>query len=106
MTVHRQRLAGGEIAMAPLKPMADAYLALMRQAGEFQIEMLRFVGERLQKDMAYSGKLLECKDPSEVLKAHLDFCNCFMDDYLKEGRRLGDVVGKAVQPEGNGAAKH
>jgi hypothetical protein len=90
--------------------MTDAYLAIWKQAGEFQKEWLRFVGERIEKDMAYSSKLFNCRNPGDFFQAQLDFCNCFMDDYLKEGRKVGDMVNSATKEaqerleQGNGGA--
>jgi hypothetical protein len=116
MTVHRERvpLENAVAAQFPaFQPVADACAAMWKQAGEFQLEMLRFMTERIEKDMAYSSKLLGCKNPDEMFRAHSDFCSCFFDDYLKEGGRVGDLVSTATKEtqrsfeRGNGGAgKH
>jgi hypothetical protein len=117
MTIHRERIATenkslGAVPFTALQPMADAYVAFWKQASEFQKEMLRFMSERMEKDVAHSSKLLNCKNPGDFLQAQLEFCNCFMDDYLKEGRKVGDIVSTATkeaqakfEAEG-GASKH
>ena len=118
MTVHRERIATeskflGATPFAAMQPMADAYMAFWKQASELQKEWLRFMSERIEKDMAYSGKLLNCKNPGDVLQAQLDFCSGFMDDYLKEGRKVGDLVNSATkeaqakfEQNGGGAPRH
>jgi hypothetical protein len=118
MTVHRERIATenrflGAAPFAALQPMTDAYVAFWKQAGEFQKEWLRFMSERIEKDMAHSSKLLNCRNPGDFFQAQLEFCNCFMDDYLKEGRKVGDLVSSAtkeaqakLEQEGGVAQKH
>jgi hypothetical protein len=116
MTVHRERvpIENAVAAQFPaFQPVAEACAAMWKQAGEFQLEMLRFMTERIEKDMAYSSKLIGCKNPDELIQAHTEFCNCFFDDYLKEGRKIGDFVSTAtketqrtLERANGGAQKH
>jgi hypothetical protein len=102
---------GGAMPFPAFRPVADAYMAFWKQAGEIQLEMLRFISERLEKDMAYSNRLLGCKNADELLKANSEFCTCFFDDYLKEGRKIGEFVNTAAKEsqrgleQGNGGAR-
>lgn len=88
---------GGALPLAALQPMTEAYLAFWRNAGKFQTEMLRFMTERMQKDVEHSSRLMTCRNPSDFMQAQMDFLNSFFDDYTKEGRRVGEMMNSAAK---------
>jgi hypothetical protein len=92
--------AAGTLPLAALQPMTEAYLAFWRNAGRFQTEMLRFVTERMEKDVAHSGRLLHCKTPSDFMQTQMEFLNSFFDDYTKEGRLVGEIMNGAGKETG------
>jgi Phasin protein len=85
------------LPLSALQPMADAYLAFWRNAGRFQTEILRFITERMEKDVAHSSRLINCKTPTDFVQAQMDFVNSFFDDYTKEGRWVGEMMNKATR---------
>jgi hypothetical protein len=105
MTIQQQRPvadmkpgeAAGAMPFTALQPMAEAYLAFWRNAGRFQTEMLRFVTERMEKDVAHSSRLMTCKSPGDFMQAQMDFMNNFFSDYTREGRWVGEMVNNAAK---------
>jgi hypothetical protein len=89
--------AAAALPLSALQPMADAYLTFWRNAGKLQTEMLRFMTERMQKDVVHSSRLMACRTPTDFVQAHMEFMTGFFDDYTREGRWVGEMMNNAAK---------
>ena len=76
-----------ESAKASFEAMSDAYATWIKNANKLQAEAIRFVGERLDKDLQLLSRLGACKKPDEFLALQSDATSELVNDYLEEGKR-------------------
>jgi hypothetical protein len=51
----------------------------------------------MQKDVAHSNRLMNCRTPSDFMQAQMEFMNSFFDDYANEGRRVGEIMNNTTR---------
>lgn len=68
----------------------------MRTAGRVQSEAMRFVAERLSKDLEMPARLARCQSVESVLEEQWKFTTTLMQDYGAESRRLLDMLTKGT----------
>ncbi len=87
----------GALPVQSVQNATNAYLSSWKQVEKLQMEVLRFVNQRLLKDFAHSGRLLACKGPTEFLDAQMDFCNRYLDDYTRESQVFNNLARDTVK---------
>lgn len=89
--------AVAEMNQKSAESVSKAYMAWLRNASRVQTEAMRFINERIAKDMEVPGKLACCKNPVEVLDTQMKFASSLLSDYMDEGRRLADMTGEMAK---------
>ena len=77
--------------------VAKAYAAWFSQAKRMQDETMRFAQERLKKELAVAVQLTRCTNPNEALAVQAKFANTMAEDYLAEGQRIVEMMGRMAK---------
>lgn len=92
----RTNPAGREAGTFGGQPFVEAAtkasMAGLQNAGQIQAETLRFVTERMTKDLAMPARLATCQNIGSVLEEQWKFTATMMKDYGDEGRRMLDLL--------------
>lgn len=83
--------AGMVAAMAAFSTVATTAWFDMMQ------ESMRFVTERLEKDLEAQRAMLACRTPQELMQAQSDFMQKAFTDYTEETRRMMELMGVALR---------
>ncbi|MDD9724069.1 phasin family protein [Roseovarius sp. SK2] len=86
-----QANAGMVAAMAAFSPVAMTAWFDMVQ------ESMRFMSERLEKDLEAQRAMLACKTPQELMQVQSDFMKKAFTDYTEETRRMMEMMGVAMK---------
>ena len=73
---------------AAFDPMAAFNPAAAKVWQDIMTESVRFMTERLQKDMETQKAMLSCKSPAELLQLQTEFFQDAMKDYTDEATRM------------------
>ena len=73
-----------------------AYKTWLDAAGEVQSEAIEFLNNRLAKDSAVVARFGRCKTPVEVLNLQAEYAGDALADFLDEGQKIVDRLGKAA----------
>lgn len=69
----------------------DATQGLFEGFEAYRQEALRFVGHRLQQDLAMPRNLIDCRTPQEAFSVYLDFMQTAQKDYFDQFGRLARI---------------
>ncbi|WP_186386374.1 MULTISPECIES: hypothetical protein [unclassified Stappia] len=64
----------------------------LRATLERQVEMVDFLRLRIEKDMRLAERLLQAREPGEVVSACTEFCSEAVEDYAREAFRNANLV--------------
>lgn len=73
---------------------------------EWQQEVLRFAGSRLQWDGKVGEALAKCRTPSEVVEVQRDWAMSTAQEYFDEANRLAQIATKFVPSWMPSPARH
>lgn len=82
--------AGMVAAMAAFSPAAATAWFDMVQ------ESMRFMTERLEKDLEAQRAMLACTTPQELMQVQSDFMQKAFADYSEETRRMMEILGVSM----------
>ena len=69
----------------------------MAQANKLNNEAFRYAHDRLAKDLEAAAHLVRCSEPNEALTLQMEFANRMAADYLAEGQKMLELVGKLAK---------
>ena len=73
---------------ANLDAAASVFSTLAKSVCDWQSEVARFAGNRLDRNAEYARRLLDAKDSSESLSIQAEYLRTSVEDYTKEAQRL------------------
>ncbi len=65
-------------------PLLRSYNVWLDSAAKVQAESLRFILDRVRKDLEMPARLAECKSPVDMLEVQAKFASTMVSDYLTE----------------------
>lgn len=68
--------------------MSQAYSEWLHNANRVQAELIRFIGDRFNKDVSLISRFTSCKQPEEFVKLQSEALSDLANDYLQEGTRI------------------
>ena len=71
--------------------------AWMNTTNEMQSETIRFVGERLRKDMQMPAKFAACGSPFDVYQEQVEFASTMVADYADESWKMAGMLSEAIE---------
>ena len=80
-----------------IETVTKACAAGFGQAKRMQDETLRFAQDRLEKELAAAVQLTKCTTPNEALAVQAKFANKMAEDYLAEGQKIAELMGKMAK---------
>ncbi len=98
-TPESDRLPG----MFGMDMMTSITRASIKAMEDWNQEVARFVNYRLEKDIAFQGKVASCKSPAEFFEAYSTFMTQAMEDYASEMQRLQGMSADAATSSFNAA---
>lgn len=81
----------GALAGAPqpsFEAMSRAYSEWLRNANRVQAELIRFVGDRFNKDVSLIARFANCRQADEFVKLQSEAMTELANDYLQQGARI------------------
>ena len=78
-------------------PLLKSYNVWLDSAAKVQAESLRFILDRVRKDMEIPARLAECKSPVDVLEVQASFASTMVSDYLNETGKLLSLTMQGVR---------
>jgi len=102
-TAQKDATAAMSEAMAQFQKMGfDTMSAMsggwMQKMNELNTEILHFIAERMQKDLEFQQRLMQCRDPKELHALQTEFIQTMIDRYTEETGKLIDMTTKAMSP--------
>lgn len=85
----------GDAAKASFQTVSDAYANWFKSANRLQVEAIRFVSDRLNKDLDLFARFSSCKKPEDVVSLQAEAATELVNDYLAEGARWIALLGNA-----------
>lgn len=64
----------------------------LRATLDRQVEMVDFLRLRVEKDVRLAERLLQARQPVDVVAACTEFCSDALEDYAREGFRAANLV--------------
>jgi hypothetical protein len=80
-----------------IEAVARTCAAWFGQAKRMHDETLRFAQDRFQKELAAAVQLTKCTTPDEALALQAKFVNNMTEDYVAEGQRIAELMGRMVE---------
>lgn len=77
--------------------LAEASAAYTQACLEWQQELVRFVGTRLDQDRQTQESLTDCHDLADLAKAQQDWATKATRDYLSEATRMTQLASQFAQ---------
>ena len=68
--------------------MTHAYSEWLQNANRVQAEVIRFIGDRFNKDASLISRFAACRKPDEFLRLQADAMTELAGDYMQEGARI------------------
>lgn len=78
-------------------PLLQSYNVWLDSAAKMQAESLRFILDRVRKDLEIPARLAECKSPVDVLEVQASFASTMVSDYLNETGKLLSLTMQGVR---------
>jgi hypothetical protein len=78
-------------------PLLRSYNVWLDSAAKMQAESLRFILDRVRKDLEIPARLAECKSPVDVLEVQASFASTMVSDYLNETGKLLSLTMEGVR---------
>ena len=73
------------------------YASWMTATNEVQTEAMRFVGERLKKDLQMPAKFAACGSPFDIYQEQIEFASTMVEDYADESRKIAGMLSEAIE---------
>lgn len=80
-----------------LMPLLRSYNVWLDSAAKVQAESLRFVLDRVRKDLEMPARLAECKSPVDMFELQAKFASTMVSDYLTETGKLLSLTMQGVR---------
>lgn len=77
--------------------VSQAGATWVRACLEYQREVARFAGARIEGDIEHLRSVTQCRNPADLLKLQSEWANAALGDYAKEARQLMQIASSAVQ---------
>ena len=85
--------------MQSLDVVSGAFTGWLRDANRFQAEAIRFLNDRLNKDIQMMSQYAACKKPEEIFELQAKLATSMVSDYMAEGTKVLELFGNAVKGE-------
>jgi hypothetical protein len=85
------------VGRANLDAGVSAFTALAKSLCDWQSEVARFAGNRLDRNAEYARRLIDAKDSSESLSIQAEYLRTSVEDYTQGAQRLVECGVQASQ---------
>jgi hypothetical protein len=82
-----------DLAKQSLSALSGAMTAWLHDAGKVQAEAIRFLNERMQKDMDLLGQFSECQTPQDIASVQARLLTSLVTDYAQESQAMFSLLG-------------
>jgi hypothetical protein len=80
----------------PLAAAAESYSTWVQNSGHVQLELIRFMGERIRKDADVMKEFVTCKNPIDAVQLQMQFASKMASDYMEESQKLLSMISRAT----------
>jgi hypothetical protein len=93
-----EQFAGLAAWANPMLAWGEASEAYLKAYAAWQKEMSRFIGARVDADVAARKSLAECNTLADAAKLQQDWAAATVNDYMNESGRLMEIAARCIPP--------